>query len=427
MRRLASLFALASTIALTACASDSSPPQMPGETAKSELKRDLAPDVSEADGDALVAGNTAFAVDAYRELQAGNEGENIFISPLSISSALAMVYAGARGDTEAQMADALHFTLPQDQLHPAFNWLDLELASRGDGASGSDGGDFRLNVVNATFGQIGFQFLPDFLDRLAVNYGAGLSLLDFQGDPEGSRQVINNWVADATEDNILDLLPEGIISPSTRLVLTNAVYFNAAWKTKFDPDRTAPGTFHGLASDVTADMMTGEVEGVDYTAGDGYEALSLPYDGDELDMVFIVPDEGQFASIDTGISPVWLDGVLSDLAPSGIGGVTMPKFDFRFKTGLIETFQALGMTDAFDGSADFSGIDGTRNLVITGIVHEAFVKVTEDGTEAGGATAVVVGETSVPEWVTIDRPFLFLIRDIETGAVLFIGRVLDPS
>ena len=118
---------------------------------------------------------------------------------------------------------------------------------------------------------------------------------------------------------------------------------------------------------------------------------------------------------------------MSDLAPSGIGGVTMPKFDFRFKTSLIETFQSLGMTDAFDGSADFSGIDGTRSLVITGIVHEAFVKVTEDGTEAGGATAVVVGETSVPEWVTIDRPFLFLIRDIETGAVLFIGRVLDPS
>ncbi len=427
MRRLASLLALSSTIALAACGSDSSPPQMPGEIAQSELKRNLEPDVSQADGDALVAGNTAFAVDVYRELQNDNEGENLFISPLSISSALAMVYAGARGNTETQMADALHFTLPQDQLHPAFNWLDLELASRGDGASGSDGGEFRLNVLNATFGQVGYQFLADYLDRLAVNYGAGLALLDFESDPEGSRQVINSWVADATEDNILDLLPEGIISSSTRLVLTNAVYFNAAWKTKFDPDRTAPGTFHALASDVTAEMMTGEVESVDYTSGDGYEALSLPYDGDELDMVFIVPDEGQFANVDSGLTAAWLEGVLSDLAPSGIGGVTMPKFDFRFKTSLIETFQALGMTDAFDSNADFSGIDGTRDLVITGIVHEAFVKVTEDGTEAGGATAVVVGETSVPEWVTIDRPFLFLIRDIETGAVLFIGRVLDPS
>lgn len=173
--------------------------------------------------------------------------------------------------------------------------------------------------------------------------------------------------------------------------------------------------------------MSGEIEGVGYTTGDGYQALSLPYEGDELDMVFIVPDQGQFANIDTGISAAWLAGVLSNLSPSQIGGITMPKFDFRFKTGLIETFRSLGMTDAFDDNADFSGIDGTRNLVITGIVHEAFVKVSEDGTEAGGATSVVVGTTSVPEWVTIDRPFLFLIRDIETGAVVFIGRVLDPS
>lgn len=178
---------------------------------RSELKRDLVPDVSAADADALVAGNTAFAVDAYRDLQAGNEGKNLFISPLSISSALAMVYAGARGNTETQMAGALHFTLPQDALHPAFNWLDLQLSSRGDGARGSDGGDFRLNVVNAIFGQVGFQFLSAFLDRLALNYGAGLALLDFNSDPEGSRQVINSWVADATENNILDLLPEGII------------------------------------------------------------------------------------------------------------------------------------------------------------------------------------------------------------------------
>ncbi len=430
MRRLASLLALSSIIALAACASDDAdrtPSDMPGEVAKSELARNLTPDVSNENAQALVAGNTAFAVDAYRELQAGNEGENLFISPHSISNALAMVYAGARGNTESQMADALHFNLPQDQLHPAFNWLDLQLASRGEGASGSDGGDFRLNVLNATFGQAGYEFLGDFLDRLAVNYGAGLSLLDFQSDPEGSREVINTWVADATEDNILDLLPQGMISSDTRLVLTNAVYFNAAWKTKFDPDRTAPGTFHAAAGDVTADMMTGELQGVLSASGDGYQALTLPYEGDELDMVFIVPDEGEFANIDTSISPTWLDGVLSSLAPSNIGGVTMPKFDFRFKTSLIDTFKSLGMTDAFDGNADFSGIDGTRSLIITGIVHEAFVKVTEAGTEAGGATAVVVGETSVPEWVTIDRPFLFLVRDIETGAVLFIGRVLNPS
>lgn len=144
-------------------------------------------------------------------------------------------------------------------------------------------------------------------------------------------------------------------------------------------------------------------------------------------MVFIIPDEGQFATIDGGLTSAWLTTLLGDLSPSGIGGVTMPKFDCRFKASLAEAMQSLGMMDAFDGNADFSGIDGTRSLLITDIIHEAFVKVTEDGTEAGGATAVVAGDTSVPEWVTIDRPFLFLIRDVQTGAVLFLGRVLDPS
>lgn len=427
MRHLTSLLTLGTTIALAACSADSPPPQRPGELVQSQLKRDLNPDVAEADGAAFVASNNSFAVDVYRGLQKESEGQNVFLSPLSISNALAMVYAGARGDTETQMASALHFDLPQDLLHPAFNWLDIELASRGEGAIGSDGGDFRLNVVNAIFGQVGFEFLPAFLDRLAVNYGAGLSLVDFASDPEAARQVINTWVEDATESNIVDLLPDGIITTSTRLVLTNAVYFNAAWKTPFDPDRTTPNVFHAPGADITADMMTGEVQGVKQAIGAGYEALSLPYDGDELDMVFIVPDQGEFEVIEANLTASWLGGVLSDLAPSGIGGVTIPKFDFRFKTNVVETLKSLGMSDAFTDNADFSGINGARSLQITGIVHEAFIKVTEAGTEAGGATAVVVGPTSVPEWVTIDRPFLFLIRDIETGAILFIGRVLDPS
>ncbi len=429
MSRVPSILAVSAALALaaSACSSDSSTPQMPGEVAQSDLQRNLEPDVSTGDAESLVAGNTEFAVDVYLALHEGNEGVNLFISPLSISTAIAMVYAGARGNTETQMADAMHFTLGQDNLHPAFNWLDLELASRGQGASGSDGGAFRLNTVNATFGQIGFQFLPEFLDRFALNYGAGLSLLDFAADPEGSRQVINEWVAEATEDNILDLLPEGIITSMTRLVLTNAVYFNAAWKTKFDPDRTMPGAFQAPGGEVTVDMMSGEVESILEASGQGYQAISMPYDGDELDMVFIIPDAGEFANIDTGMTSAWLTGVLDALAPSGLGGVTMPLFDFRFKADLVETMKSLGMTDAFDNNADFSGIDGTRSLAITGIVHEAFVKVTEDGTEAGGATAVVVGETSVPEWVVIDRPFLFLVRDIETGTVVFLGRVLDPS
>ncbi len=425
VQRLTSIVAL-SALASFSCSSQNVS-EMPGEIVQSELGRDLQPDVPDSDMQALVAGNSAFALDLYHTLGAESEGENLFISPLSISTAIAMVHAGARENTEAQIADALHFSLGQDQLHPAFNSLDLQLASRGNGASGSDDGAFRLNVVNGTFGQLGFEFLPAFLDRLALNYGAGLSLLDFLNDPEASREVINDWVADVTEDNILDLLPQGSISSNTKLVLANAVYFNAAWKTKFDPDRTISGVFHTLSQDVTVDMMTNEMDSLAYASGDGFEAFSLPYDGDELDMVFIVPEVGDFANIHSALTPQWLATVLGSLAPGEIGGVTLPKFDFRFRSDLVGAMKSLGMTDAFGPSSDFSGIDGTRNLTISGIVHEAFVKVTEDGTEAGGATAVIVGDTSVPQWVTVDRPFVFLVRDIETGTILFLGRVMDPS
>jgi serpin B len=429
MTRARPIHSLASLLllSLVACGSSSAPPPPPGVLVQSSLERDLAPQVPQADADELVAGNTAFAADLYGALRQDRDGENLFVSPLSVSMAVAMVYAGARGDTESQIARALHFDLPQERLHRAFNWLDLELSSRGQEASGSDGEAFRLNVVNATFGQTGLEFLPAFLDRLAVNYGAGLSLLDFASDPDGSRQLINDWVAAATEDNITELLPDGVITPHTRLVLTNAVYFNAAWKTQFDPDLTSDGTFHAPDGDISVPMMSGEVEGVMHASGDGFEVITLPYDGDELDMLFLVPDSGRFGEVDESLSPDTLRELLGGLSPSGIGGVTLPSFDFRFKTGLVETMRDMGMTDAFDGDADFSGIDGTRSLLITDIVHEAFVKVTEAGTEAGGATAVVVGEVSIPEWFTIDRPFIFLIRDRETGAVLFLGRVLDPA
>lgn len=408
--------------ALGACSSDSEIPP-PGELAASELSRELAPDVSTEQARALVAGNTEFALDAYREL--GEEDGNVFYSPLSISTALAMTYAGAREATESQMASALHYDLPQTELHAAFNSLDLELASRGQGSS-DDG--FRLNIVNATFGQKGYVFLADYLDVLARNYGAGMSLLDFTNDAEGSRKAINDWVGKVTEDRIPDLLPEGVIDPGTRLVLTNAVYFNAAWKTPFEENATASGTFHALGGDVTVDMMNGVPESMGYTAGEGYQAVSLPYEGDELDMVLIMPDEDNFAAFETGLDAATLTGIFNDLGPGAFGAVAMPKFEFRFKADLVEMFKSMGMTDAFDGGvADFSGMDGTKNLAITAVVHEAFVNVNEAGTEAAAATAVVVGETSLPQTLTIDRPFVFVIRDVATGAIVFLGRVTDPT
>jgi serpin B len=196
-------------------------PAAGGELAKSSQARDTAPSVGGADSGALAAGNTAFALDLYERLR--GEDTNLFFSPYSISVALAMAYAGARGGTERQMAGALHYTLPQDTLHPAFNVLDLELASRGEGARGRRGEPFRLHIANALWGQTGYSFLPDFLDLLARNYGAGMRLVDFRTAPEPSRVTINDWVADQTEDRIRDLIPSGVITTATRLVLTNAI------------------------------------------------------------------------------------------------------------------------------------------------------------------------------------------------------------
>jgi serpin B len=412
-------------LALGACSGADIDIPPPGQLAKSDVERDLAPSVAPAEAQELVAGNTAFAIDAYHQLI--QPGDNLFYSPLSVSIALAMTYGGARTDTEVQMAEALHYTLPQAQLHPAFNWLDLELGSRGQGARGADGKAFRLNVTNATFGQVGYEFLPSYLDLLALNYGAGMSLLDFMADPEAARKEINDWVAARTENKIPELLPQGIIKPDTRLVLTNAVYFNAAWKTPFEPEGTANLVFHAPGGDVTVPTMRGEIGDLKGASGPDYQAVSLPYDGDELDMVIIMPDQDAFAAFEASFDAAVLQDILGALGPSGYGALRMPRFEFRSQADMVPVLRSLGMEDAFTESADFSGMDGARNLMITAIQHEAFVKVNEAGTEAAAATGVVAGPTSAPLELAIDRPFLFLIRDIETGAIIFLGRVLDPS
>ncbi|MBN2559555.1 MAG: serpin family protein [Phycisphaerae bacterium] len=399
----------------------------PGQTVQSDKQRIEDPNVSQSDLNELVAGNTAFAFDMYSELR-GEDG-NLFFSPHSISIALAMTYAGARNDTEAQMANALHFTLPQDRLHPAFNALDLELAGRGEGAAGADGGGFRLNVVNRIWGQEDYEFLEAFLDTLAENYGAGLSLLDFVNETEASRLAINDWVAKQTEDRIKDLIPQGAIDALTRLVLTNAVYFNVAWKEPFEEDATSDGTFYLLnGSQLTVPMMR-QTEHHGYASGDGYKAVELLYDGSELSMVILLPDAGRFETFESTLDSTVARNILANIESRSVQ-LTMPRYTFTSSFSLVEVLAALGMTDAFGGAADFSGMDGTHDLLIGDILHKAFIKVNEAGTEAAAATAVTMGATSIPEEpvvVTIDRPFIFLIRDIETGAILFLGRVLDPA
>ena len=401
--------------------------QMPGKGVASKKQRVTAPDVSGSDLAALVDGDSAFAFDLYQFLREGND--NLFYSPYSISLALAMTYAGARGETERQMADTLHFTLPQERLHPAFNGLDLELARRGEGAEGKDGEGFRLNIVNAVWGQEDYHFIPEYLDVLAENYGAGLRLLDFAGDPEGSRVTINDWVSDQTEERIEDLIPQGAIDGLTRLVLTNAIYFNAAWNMPFEPGLTKDATFHLLdGSQVTVPMMR-QTESFAYGEGPEYRAVELPYDGRELSMVILLPQEGQFDSFEDSLDAGAMDAILSEMVYREVA-LTIPKFEFESGFSLVDVLAAMGMPAAFSDGADFSGMTGDRALTITDVIHKAFVLVDETGTEAAAATAVIVAELAMPEEpieFTADRPFIFLIRDIETGTILFVGRVVDPS
>ncbi len=397
---------------------------------KSTLERDLSPNLEAGELDQLVEGNTAFALDFYQAVK-GVPGNFIF-SPHSLSVAFAMTYAGARNNTEVQMAQTLHFTLPRERLHAAFNALDLALNSRGQGGENTEGTDFKLNIVNASWAQDGYPFLQDFLDILAVNYGAGMYILDFVSDPEGSRQTINNWVAQQTEDKIKDLLPPGSIDGLTRLVLTNAIYFYGAWAIPFDEDLTEIGNFYLADGDVVSVPMMSHFQwnGETFSAVvfDGYTAVELAYKGKEISMLILVPDRGRFFEIEQALDANLIDHTVKSLTPWGLR-LKMPKFKYESKFQLKETLSQMGMPEAFDPNyADFTGMTGVRELVIQEAYHQGFISVDEKGTEAAAATGVVIALTGIgtPLSITIDRPFIYLIRDIQTNAILFIGRVMNP-
>ncbi|MDT8898935.1 serpin family protein [Thermanaerothrix sp. 4228-RoL] len=382
--------------------------------------------VPETDLQTLIEGNTAFALDLYQHLR--DEAGNLFYSPYSITLALAMTYAGAAGQTAEAMAQTLHFTLPPEQLHSALNALNQRLTTPPTPPNPEEP-PFELHIANALWGQKDEPFRSAFLDLLAENYNAGLQTLDFTANPEGARQRINAWVAEQTRDKIRDLLQKGDITPQTRLVLTNAIYFKAAWRYPFKPEETQEGEFTLLnGQKVRVPMMHLNKE-LAYAEGKGYQAAALPYAGGDYEMVLIVPTTGQFKAFEQALTPSYLNEILARLEPTQLD-LSMPRFTYDARLSLRTTLKDMGMKIAFDPEqADFTAMSEYPGLYIGNVVHKGFVAVDEAGTEAAAATAVIMERTSMPArsaTLRVDRPFIFLIRDHQSGSILFIGRVLQP-
>jgi len=384
----------------------------------------LAPDATAAEMAELVAGNSTFAFDLYQMLRQEGDG-NLFYSPVSISLALAMTYAGARGETEEQMAATMHYTLTQERLHPAFNALDTALTSYDEADA------FQLNIANAIWGQEGYKFLPSFLDTLAENYGAGLRTLDFVEETEAARKTINDWVSDQTEEKIQDLIPEEVLDAAVRLVLTNAIYFNGKWALPFAKKDTHDEPFTLLDGSTVSVPMMSQTKTFKYAEGDGYQVVELPYRDSNMSMLFLLPEAGRFEEIEATLSAESVTAFTEALTPQQVH-LFVPKFTFESEFDLSETLIQMGMPAAFSfgAAADFSGMTGRRDLFISDVLHKAFVAVDEEGTEAAAATAVIMKLGASPEesiLMKLDHPFLFLIRDNSSGTILFIGRVLNPE
>ncbi len=413
------------SLALVACSAP-----VVAQEAKSDKPHNLNPQVTAAELAELINGNSSFALNLYKALE--NEDGNLIFSPYSLTLALAMAYAGARGDTKTEMKDTLNISLSDDLLHEAFNYLALELAKRQEvpGLQGKDEEGFRFSVVNDAWGQKTYHFENSYLDVLSVNYDAGVRLVDFIKDGEGARKIINDYIAQKTEDRIKDLIPQGGINALTRLILTNAIYFNAAWASQFQNANTTNATFTVLNGTKISVPMMRQTEYFRYAAGPDYQAVELPYTGRQLSMVILLPQAGKFTNFEDMLTVDKLGSILKGLTSSYVN-LSMPKFEFNSDFGLADTLKDMGMTAAFDpNTADFSGMTGSRDLYITDVVHKAFISVDEKGTEAAAASGVMMGAAAMPPEpvaFTADRPFIFLIRDISTGAILFMGRVLNPN
>ena len=371
----------------------------------------------------VVQGNNAFALELYAKLRDGKG--NLFFSPYSISTALAMTYAGARGQTEKQMAEVLQFSLPAEKLHTTFGAVLKDLNVRGEKAS------FKLSVANALWGQKGYGFLKEFIELIETSYGGRLNEVDFAAAAEDARQTINAWVENETKNKIKDLIPKGVLNSLTRLVLTNAIYFKGNWASKFEEEDTKDAPFtmvNGEKLDVAKMNQTAEFN---YMETEDFQGLEMPYVDKELSMIILLTKRNdRLIALEESLTMDNLSNWLAKLAKRKVV-VSVPKFTMTCQFMLADTLKSMGMTDAFSGGADFSGMTGRKDFFISAVIHKAFVDVNEEGTEAAAATAVVMKLTAaLPEEIPVfraDHPFLFLIRDNCSGSILFVGRLMNPK
>jgi serpin B len=378
-----------------------------------------------ADAAAVVKGNNQFALDLYHHLR-GTEG-NQFFSPFSISTALAMTYAGACGGTADEMAKVLHFTLDPKRLHPAFRALLAQAVGRGKKAP-----QYQLSVANALWGQKGYGFLPEFLKTTRDSYGAVLKEVDFVGDAPQAVRVINEWVELQTRDKIKGVLRPDDLSENTRLVLTNAIYFKGNWLHKFLKKGTRPEAFHVTTDhSIKAPMM--HRKGVcRHVAANDFQILELPYAGEHLAMLILLPKKTDgLPELEKHLSATWLAEQVARLRQAE-AIVSLPRFKLTRRYDLVKALSTMGISSAFDPTAaDFSGMSGsTRKLFVSAVIHKAFVEVNEEGTEAAAATVVAEdagADEPEPVQFRADHPFVFLIRDNRSGSILFLGRVANPN
>ena len=385
----------------------------------------LAPGEASGQTQAFVEGNTAFALDLYGRLKSGPP--NVFLSPYSICTCLAMTYGGARGDTAKQMAEVLHFSTDAQQVHSSFGDLQRQLNDAGKQQG------ILLNVANALWAQEGHPFLPAFLNTARGEYQANIGQADFKTAAESARGKINRWVEQKTQERIKDILPRGSVDSLTRLVLANAIYFKGTWAVPFRAGETRPLPFHLSASSEAQVPLMHHTDNVRYMEDNDMQAVELPYSGNGLSMAVLLPRRiDGCGDLESRLTPALLSGALAQMKQQKVE-IFLPKFKLDYSAGLNEPLAKMGMSDAFGPKADFSGMDGTRLLYISGVFHKAWVEVNEEGTEAAAATAGTMQARSIarpvapPPVFRADHPFIFLIRDTRSGSLLFLGRLAQPS